>query len=202
MRIALTVQVWAGVDQLLENGFAGGFGQSLIRHLLYVMVNAGPLTQLHDQVHVGALVNHLVQFHYIWVPQVRKRIYFTMHCHLSLFYFQVFLIVRFEGNNVFGVFVGGSTHDRKSTLPNLQSNLEFFQVEGLLVRLLLSPPLNYFSKGAQALSISLFVRNYLEIFWVRLGPTYGSSSLFRDKRLVFGQLASLRNSSFTIYLTL
>ena len=49
---------------------AGGLWQPLVRHLLDVMEDAHALAQLHDQVDLRALVDDLVQFHYVRVPEV------------------------------------------------------------------------------------------------------------------------------------
>lgn len=61
--VPFVVQVVHSLDQLSKDVLAGLFGQSLVRLLLYVVEDAGPLAHLHDQVHMGPLIDHLVKFH-------------------------------------------------------------------------------------------------------------------------------------------
>ena len=151
--------------------------------------------------HMGPLIDNLVQFHNIWVPQIRKSIDFAVHRHLSLFNFQVLLVVSLQSYCVLRVFMLRSSHNRKGPLANLQSNLEFLEVERLCVRILLAPLVNHISKVAETLSIPLFVKNYLAVFRVGVGSRNGSTSSFGHKRLVFGQSATLIHA-FTLYLIL
>jgi len=64
------VHICHTAHELLENVLAGVLGQPLVRLLFDVMENGAALAHLHDQVHLSALVDHLMQFHNVWVPQI------------------------------------------------------------------------------------------------------------------------------------
>ena len=70
MGVPLRMHVCDAFDKLLEDVLAGGLWQPLVRHLLDMMEDAHALAQLHDQVDLRALVDDLVQFHYVRVPEV------------------------------------------------------------------------------------------------------------------------------------
>ena len=112
-------------QQLLEDVLASVLGQPLVRHFLYVMVDTHSLTKLHDEVDMGALVYDLVQFHNAGVPEIGKRIDLPVDCLLGLPILQVLLIVGFDRNNVFCLFMSRTAHDGKSALAHLQINLKF-----------------------------------------------------------------------------
>ena len=67
-------------DKLLEYVLASGLGQALIRYLLYMMVHAHALAHLHYKMHVCPLVHDFMQFHNIWVPEVRQGVNLIVNC--------------------------------------------------------------------------------------------------------------------------
>lgn len=71
VRVPLRVHVGDAFNELSKDVLADVLGQALVGDLLYVVKDAHALAQLHDQVHLSALINDFVQFHNVWVPQVR-----------------------------------------------------------------------------------------------------------------------------------
>ena len=90
------------------------------------MVYTHALAELHDQMDVSSLINDFVKFHNVWMPQVRKGIDLSVHCHLSLFVLQVLLIICLDGDNVLCHFVLSSSHDCERALADLKVYLEVF----------------------------------------------------------------------------
>lgn len=68
---------------------------------------------------LSALVDDFVEFHNVWVPQVRQGVNLTVHGHLSFFVCQVLLVVGFYRNYVLSLLVGAAAHDRKGSLAHL-----------------------------------------------------------------------------------
>ena len=77
--------------------------------------------------HMGALIDHLMQFHNAWVPQIRECVDLPMHCHLGLFVLQIFLVIGLDRNHMLCLFVNSPSHDCKGPLANLEADLEFFE---------------------------------------------------------------------------
>ena len=60
-----------------------------------------------------------------------------MHAILCREVSQVLLVVSFYCDNVLCLFMYGTPHDGKRSLTHLEADLEFFEIEGLLVGVLL-----------------------------------------------------------------
>ena len=72
-----------------------------------------------------------------------------MHCVLSLLFLQVLLVVRLYRNDVLRLLMSSSADDSKSTLADLQANLELSQVQRLSLGILRPPLINQVSEVAQ-----------------------------------------------------
>ena len=68
MCVTLRMHVSCGTHKLLEDMLASIFRQTLVFQLLNVVIDAHTLAELHDQVHMGSLIDYFVQLHYIRVP--------------------------------------------------------------------------------------------------------------------------------------
>ena len=69
-----------------------------------------------------------------------------MDCHLCLAILQILLIVRLDRDHVLGLLVGGASHNSECTLTHLEIYLEVFQLERLLIRILLSSGVDHLSE--------------------------------------------------------
>ena len=92
------------------------------------------------------LVDHLVEFHDVRMPQVGQGVYLSVHRHLGLLVLQVLLVVCFNSDNVLRVFMLCAPHYCESPSPDLQVYLEVFHVERLLVRIQLPPLVDHVSE--------------------------------------------------------
>ena len=137
MCVSLLVHVGHPADELLEDTPAKVFVKPLIRLLLDVVVYALAHAQFHYEVDVGSLVYDLVQFHNVWVPQIRQGVDLPVHGHLGLLVLEVLLVVGLDGNHMLGVFVLGSSDDGKGSCSYLKVDLEVSQIERLLIWVLL-----------------------------------------------------------------
>ena len=113
------------------------------------MIDGAACTQLHDQVHMCALVDDLVEFHDIRVPQIRQGIYLSMHCHLCLLVLQVLFIVGLDGDGILRLLVRGTAHNCKGALAYLKANGELSQVKGLLVGMFPPSTVNMVAKVSE-----------------------------------------------------
>lgn len=134
MRLVPRVHVAESQSHLPEDYLAQLCAHPLLRQLLNVVVEGHPRAQLHDQVHLCALINHLEQTHYIRVVKLAQCRDFVVDGLLRLTLLQVALLVRFECDGGLGVTVDDATDLSESALANLQSDLKFFEVQGLLLR--------------------------------------------------------------------
>ena len=112
-----------------------------------MVVDAFTHAKFHDEVDMRPLINDLVQFHNVRVPQVGQSVDLSVHSHLGLFVLKVLFVVGLDSYHVLGIFVLSSSHDRKSSGSDLQVDLEISQIERLLVRILLSSVIDHVSEG-------------------------------------------------------
>lgn len=117
------------LDDLGEHGATHGLGQLLRWQLLDVVLERHSLAQFHHQVHLGPLVNHLVQAHDVWVVlEIAQRVDFRLNCIRRFRVHQVLLLVGFQGHPRLGFLVLRATHDGKGPLPDFQPDLKLPQV--------------------------------------------------------------------------
>jgi hypothetical protein len=158
VNVSFVVHVRDGFHKLTEDVTAGVFGKTLAGLLLDVMVDAHALAELHDQVHVCALVDHFVKLHDVWMPQFRQGVDLSVYRHLRFLFLKILLIVGLEGDRVLALLVDGPANDCECSLAYLERDLELFQVEGLVIRLILASVINDRAEFSQPL---LFFLSYI-----------------------------------------
>jgi len=78
--------------------------------------------------YMSTLVNNLVQFHNVRMPEIGQRVDLTMDCLICLSILQVFLFVRLYSDHVLWLSMRGSFDDGKGSLSDLESDLKLFQI--------------------------------------------------------------------------
>jgi hypothetical protein len=88
-------------------------------------------TQLHDQVNLCPLINHLIQAHYSGVVKVCQDVYFRLNGFLGFNLPHILLFVGFERKHCFCLLVCDSAHDSEGALTYLQTDFEVLKVKKL-----------------------------------------------------------------------
>jgi len=89
------------------------------------------MTQLHDQVNLCPLINHLVKAHNSGVVKICQYVYFRLNSFLGFNLPHILLFVGFKGKHCFCLLMYDSTHDREGTLSYLQTDFEVLKVKRL-----------------------------------------------------------------------
>lgn len=129
------VHVSHSADDLAEDGGCLGLGEALQGlALLDAVVQVLADAELHDEVDVGAGVDHFVKSHDVGVAEVCEDVDLAVECQRCALLLQVLLFVYFECDNVVSLAMHTSLDGGEGALADLQPNLEVMYVEELLWR--------------------------------------------------------------------
>ena len=96
---------------LPEYFFASVFWKSCVRLLLDMMEYTHSLTKFHHEMDMCSLVYYFIQFHYVWMVKLRKRIDFSVHSLRGALVCEILLVVGFQCDPMLCNFVLGPSYD-------------------------------------------------------------------------------------------
>ena len=85
MSVAFLMHVCDSADYLLKDAFAKRLVESLVGHLLDVVVDAHALTQFHDEVDMSSLIDDFVELHDVLMPKFGESINLSRDSLLGFF---------------------------------------------------------------------------------------------------------------------